>query len=86
MRYWTQTLSAGSITINATDGVTALTIQANSSSSCQILGNLTFKGLSSNNVILENGESWTSTSAANSPIDGLTITWVSGTIDLLIEF
>jgi hypothetical protein len=85
MRYWTQVLSAGSITINETDGVTALTIQANSSSSCQISGNLSFKGLNSQSVILENGESWTTTSPTNTPIDGLTITWVSGTIDLLIQ-
>jgi hypothetical protein len=86
MRYWTQVLSSGSITINAGDGVTALTIQANSNSACEILGNLSFKGLNSQDVILENGESWTTTSSANSPVDGLTITWVSGTIDVLIEF
>jgi len=86
MRLFTKELNSGSITINQTDGVTAFTVQANSSSSCNITGNISFQGMSSGNLLLENGESFTQTSTPNSPIDGVTITWVSGTIDLLITF
>jgi len=86
MRLWTYVLSSGSVTISQSDGVTALTVQANASSSCNIDGNLTFKGLNPSAVLLENGESWTITSQSNTPLDGVTITWLSGTIDLLIAF
>lgn len=85
-RLHTQVLSSGSVTIEYQDGVTSFTVQANASSSCTILGNLSFKGVPSAGVILENGESYTQQSPTNTPIDGITITWVSGTIDLLISF
>jgi len=85
MRLFTYTLSSGSLQINATDGVLALTVQANSSSACQFLGNIPFKGLNPNTILIENGDSFTQTTTANSPLDGITITWVSGTIDILIS-
>jgi hypothetical protein len=85
-RLFTKVLNSGSVKIDYPDGVTSFTIQANSSSACTITGNITFKGMTSGAVILENGESYTQQSATNTPIDGVTITWVSGTIDLLISF
>lgn len=85
MRLFTYVLTSGSIDIDATDGVTAFTIQANTGSSCTIGGNISFKGISSSNVLLENGETFTQTTTPNSPLDGIRITWVSGTIDILIS-
>jgi uncharacterized membrane protein len=85
MRLFTYVLTTGSIEISNTDGVTAFTVQANSSSACTIEGNIPFKGLSSTAVTLENGESYTQTTTPNSTLDGITITWVSGTIDILIS-
>lgn len=85
MRLFTYVLNSGSIQINNSDGVTAFTVQANSSSACNITGNISFKGLNSSSVTLESGESYTQTSNPNSPLDGITITWVSGTVDILIS-
>jgi len=83
-RLHTQVLSSGSITIDYQDGVTSLTIQANANSACTITGNLPFKGVNSNPIILENGESYTQQTATNTPLDGITIEWVSGTVDITI--
>lgn len=85
-RLHTQVLSSGSITIEYPDGVTSFTVQANSNSACTITGNISYKGVTSMPVVLENGESFTKESPTNTPIDGVTITWVSGTVDLLISF
>jgi hypothetical protein len=80
-------MSSGVITINDSDEVTQLSIQANSSSSVSVLGNFTFKGMTSNAVTLSNGEGITLTAPSlNSTLDGLTITWLSGTVDIVIAF
>lgn len=86
MRVFTYTLSSGSISINAADGVTQLSIQANASSSADILGNFEFKGLPSNAITLSDGQALTITTPTQSPLDGFTITHVSGTVELIIGF
>jgi len=87
MRVHTQTMSSGVITISYTDEVTQLSIQANSSSSVSVSGNYTFQGMASNAVTLSNGEGLTLTAPSlNSTLDGLTITWLSGTVDIVIAF
>lgn len=86
MRLFTYELSSGSISFSSSDGVTQLSIQANPTSSCTILGNFQFQALPSNAITLSNGESLTLTAPTNSPLDGVTITWVSGTVDILIGF
>lgn len=86
MRLFTYELNTGSISFASGDGVTQLSIQANDSSSCEILGNFPFQGMSSTAIVLSNGESVTITAPTNSPLDGVTITWVSGTVDILIGF
>lgn len=86
MRLFTYTLSSGSINILSTDGVTQISLQANSSSSATISGNIPFKNLSPNAITLSDGQTLTITTPTNSPLDGVTIAWVSGTIDILIGF
>lgn len=87
MKFFTKTLSSGSLTISNSDYVQQVSIQANASSSCTFIGSAFFRGEGSTAIALENGEGITITSGVpNSPIDGLTITWVSGTIDVLIGY
>lgn len=86
MRVHTREMSSGTINISYTDEVLQLSIQANSDSSCTVLGNFTFQGVASTAVTLSNGEGITLTAAsANSPLDGLTISWLSGTVDVVIS-
>lgn len=86
MRLFTYTLSSGTIDIVAADGVTQISVQANQGGSATITGNFPFKGLTSNAVLLENGESLTITTAPNSALDGVTIAQVSGDVDVVIGF
>lgn len=86
MQLFTYTLTAGSISISAADGVTQLSISANDKSSCTVSGAFTFKGIPSNAVTLSNGQSLTITTPTYSPLDNVTIAWVSGSTDLLIGF
>lgn len=85
MRVFTYTLSSGSITINTVDGVTQISVEANAASECTIEGNFPFQSFTSSAIVLEAGQSVTlMASTPASPIDGVTITHVSGTIDILI--
>jgi hypothetical protein len=86
MRLFTYTLSSGSISINSGDGVTQISLQANTSSSLDITGNISFKGLSPNAITLDAGQSLTITTPTQSPLDGVVITHVSGSVDILIGF
>ena len=86
MRLFTYELSSGALSISSADGVTQISVQANPSSSGTIQGNFSFQGLPSNAITLEGGESFTIQTPTNSPLDGVTITHVSGTIDILIGF
>jgi hypothetical protein len=86
MRLFTFELNTGSLSISSSDGVTQMSIQANPTSSCEILGNFPFQGNTSTAIVLSNGESVTLTAPTNSPLDGITITHVSGTVDILIGF
>lgn len=87
MKVYTRTLSSGTLTISANDGANMLSIQSNDSSSCQVLGGISFQGIASSSITISNGEGLTITSTSSvSPIDGVTITWLSGTIDVLIGF
>jgi hypothetical protein len=84
MRLFTKTLSSGSLTINGTDGVTMITIQSSTNGSATITGNIPFKGLSSTSITIASGQSFTVTTPTNSPLDGVTIAWVSGSVDIVI--
>lgn len=86
MRLHTRTLTSGSVTIVASDGVTQISVQANPSSSGTVTGNFPFQGTNANAITLQDGQALTITTPTNSPLDGVVIAWVSGSIDLVIGF
>jgi hypothetical protein len=88
MRFWTYTLTSGSITINQIDGAMFVSVQCDSSSSsCQVLGNIPFKQLEPIPVTLTTGQGINiSALSPASTLDGITITRLSGNIDILIGF
>jgi len=91
MRVFTYTLTSltpATIIINQNDGVMFLSVQSGASTgSCTVLGNLPFKGLTPATVNLSAGQGINlSALTPVSPLDGITITWGSGTVDVLIGF
>jgi len=82
MTIYTTTLTSGSLTLNQSDGVTQISVQADSTSgSFSILGTGTFQGNSSTSVVLSAGQGWEAiASSPQSPIQGITITWLSGSV------
>ena len=84
MRLFTYTLSSGSVTINSSDGVTMITVQSAINGSATITGNVGFNGLSPSSVTIASGQSFTITTPTYSPLDGVTIAWVSGSADIVI--
>lgn len=82
---FTYTLSGSSITINETDNVMKVSIEANAGT-VTLLGNGSFKGLSPNAITLTLGGGATIIANSNSqPISGLTINATGGSADLLIS-
>ena len=62
-----------------------ITIEPNSGSSCTVLGTLPFKGLTPNAITLDANQVLTlSAQSPQSPLSGLTITHVSGTVDIVV--
>lgn len=88
MRFWTYTLTSGSISINDFDGAMFVSVQCDvTSASCQVVGSIPFKGILPTAVTLTAGQGINiSALSPASPLDGITITWVSGNIDILIGF
>ena len=88
MRVFTYTLSSSStININQTDGVMFLSVQCSTTGSCTVLGNLPFKNLTPATVTLSAGQGINlSALTPVSTLDGITITWLSGSVDILIGF
>ena len=87
MNIHTRTLIAGeTLTINKSLGVYSLSYLVNSSSSGTILGDLDIGGVSSTPVIQSANQGATFTaSSVISPIDGIVISCVSGTIDIILS-
>jgi hypothetical protein len=88
MRFFTYSLTSGSITINSTDSAMFVSVQCDTSSGgCTVAGNFPFKNLTSTAVSLGAGQGINlSALTSQNPLDGLTITWVSGTVDVVIGF
>lgn len=85
MNFYTTTLSSGTLEINSVDGAMMISIEPNSGSSCTVLGTLPFKGLTPNAITLDANQVLTlSAQSPNSPLSGLTITHVSGTVDIVV--
>jgi len=87
MNFFTSTLVSGEINITTADGVSQISIAPQANSSCEVVGNMTFNGYTSTPVEISSGETLVvSSSSPSSPIDGVTITWVSGGIDVIMGF
>ena len=85
MKFFTKVLSSGTFTILGASGAQMLSVQANASSECTFTGGIPFQGELSEPITLSNGEITTVSAASpSSPIDGITVEWVSGTIDIII--
>jgi hypothetical protein len=88
MTFWTYTLSSGSLTIDASDYAYFVSLQADSTSgACTVLGGIKFKGISPSIVNITAGQGLNlSALSTSSPLSGITITWVAGTIDIVVGF
>jgi hypothetical protein len=88
MTFFTYTLTSGSLVLNANDYAFFVSILTDTTAgSCTILGGIPFKGIPSNAVSLSLGQGINFSSInPSSPLSGITITWVAGTIDIIIGF
>lgn len=88
MTFFTYTLTSGSLVIDATDYAFFVSIQTDpTNGDCTVLGGTSFKGLSPNAVPLSLGQGINfASSSPSSSLSGITITWIAGTIDIIIGF
>lgn len=88
MKFWTYSLTGGSLEINAEDGATFISLQCDDSTgSCTITGGIPFKTINSTAITLTSGQGVNfAASSPQSPLDGITINWVAGTIDIIVGF
>jgi hypothetical protein len=88
MRFFTTTLTSGSLAISSVDGAMFVSVVTDSTSgSATVSGNFPFKGLTSTAVPLGAGQGINiSALSPASPLDGITITWTGGTVDILVGF
>jgi hypothetical protein len=85
MKIFTTSLTSGTFTVSASDGASFISILPLDSSSCNVLGGIAFKNMASTNIPLSNNNAWAVTSSNPSfPLDGITITWISGTINIMV--
>jgi len=86
MTVYTSTLTSGSLTITADDYVSFLSVKAaNTASSFEFTGSAYFQQVLSSSVTLSNGDGVSLTAPSpQSPIQGVTITWLSGSVDIII--
>lgn len=88
MRFWTYTLTSGSLTLNNADGALFISILTDAATgNCTVLGGIPFKGINSSPVTLANGEGLNFAALSPSfPLEGITITHVAGSIDIIVGF
>lgn len=87
MQIHTRTLNAGdTLTITKSLGVYSLSYLVNDSSSGTIIGNLSINGVASTSVVqsANQGATFTATSPV-SPLEGITLNCVSGTMDVVLS-
>jgi len=84
MKIYTKSLTSGSFTIDAAKGVLLLSFKTAASSSCTFSGDGTFGTDSSETQSFGASDGLTLTSQnPQSPLQGVTITWVSGTVNII---
>jgi hypothetical protein len=87
MKFFTTSLTSGTFVVSAEQGASLLSVQAQDASSCTILGGIPYMGMNPSPINLSNNNAITLSSAsAFSPLDGITISWTGGTIDILIGY
>jgi len=88
MQIYTTTLTAGVLQLDRVDGAMVISVQpAITGGQALFTGNLPFKGVQPTAVTLTSGQVLNYEAAsANSPLDGITITWVSGNVDVIVGF
>jgi len=93
MKFFTQELAAGGLTsmvLSAADGALQISIQPQANSGCTITGGIDFNMggtiLTPQAIPLVNNNTLVLSASPSSPIDGLTITWVSGIVCVIIGF
>ena len=86
MKIHTTTLTSGSLVLQKDDGAMVISIKANAGSSCLITGGIAFKGEPSTPTPIGSFDVFNYAAPPASPIDDLTITWVSGTVDIVVGF
>ena len=86
MQFFTTTLNNGDIfTISRADGAQMVSIEPNAGSTADFLGNLPFQGNAPSAIELGANQILTiSSSTPTSPLDGITITCTSGTVDIIV--
>jgi hypothetical protein len=88
MTFWTYTLSSGSLVIDGASGAAFISIQTDpANGTCSVLGGIPFQGINPVAVPLSLGQGINlSSNSPQSPLAGITITWISGTIDIIVGF
>jgi len=87
MKFFTTSLTSGTFLVDSSSGASLLSIQPQDSSSCDVLGGIAFNGIQSSPISISNNNALTLTSSSpSSPLDGITITWTAGTIDIIVGY
>lgn len=87
MELFTTTLTSGELTLNRQDGAMFISIQPSVNSICLFEGNIPFKGIQPQPSQITGGKAVSyAAQSANSPLDGIKVTHITGSIDILIGF
>jgi hypothetical protein len=87
MKFFTTSLTSGTFLVEAAQGASLLSVQPRDTSSCTILGGIPFNGLQPSAITISNSNALTLTSSSpSSPLDGITVAWVSGTVDIIVGY
>lgn len=88
MTFFTFVLTSGTFILDGSEGASFISVQTDpANGSCTILGGIPFKGLNPVAVPLSLGQGVNlSSNSPQSPLAGITITWVAGTIDIIVGF
>ena len=87
MNVYSTTLTSGTFTLSASQGAMFLSVQAADSSSFTFLGGFHFdeSAPAPAPVTLKTGVS-VAAKSTQAPLDGVTVTWVSGTVNIIVGF